>query len=96
MRTYCRCFVTRLAMAQLGRARRLGIFHELSDDWRVGAAWFESQLLNFDVYSNQGNWLHLAGLGTDPRGYLGGRWFYPKNQARQHDADGNYQKLWHA
>jgi deoxyribodipyrimidine photo-lyase len=68
--------------------------HELGGDWRVAAAWFESQLLDYDVYSNQGNCLYLAGLGTDPRGYLGGRWFDPQKQAKQHDADGSYRTLW--
>ena len=70
--------------------------HELRGDWRVAAAWFESQLLDYDVYSNQGNCLYLAGLGTDPRGYLGGRWFDPQKQAKQHDADGSYRRLWQA
>ncbi|MBR7747009.1 DASH family cryptochrome [Undibacterium baiyunense] len=70
--------------------------HELGGDWRVAAAWFESQLLDYDVYSNQGNCLYLAGLGTDPRGYLGGRWFDPKKQAKQHDADGSYRTLWNS
>lgn len=68
--------------------------HELEGDWRVAAAWFESQLLDYDVYSNQGNCLYLAGLGTDPRGYSGGRWFDPRKQAKQHDADGSYRTLW--
>ena len=68
--------------------------HELAGDWRVGAAWFESQLLDYDVYSNHGNCLYLAGLGTDPRGYSGGRWFDPQKQAKQHDADGSYRRLW--
>ncbi|MFZ6817420.1 DASH family cryptochrome [Undibacterium sp. Ji22W] len=68
--------------------------HELRGDWRVAAAWFESQLLDYDIYSNQGNCLYLAGLGTDPRGYLGGRWFDPQKQAKQHDADGVYRRLW--
>jgi deoxyribodipyrimidine photo-lyase len=70
--------------------------HELGGDWRVAAAWFESQLLDYDVYSNQGNCLYLAGLGTDPRGYLGGRWFDPQKQAKQHDADGSYRRLWNS
>nr|WP_315486755.1 DASH family cryptochrome [uncultured Undibacterium sp.] len=68
--------------------------HELAGDWRVAAAWFESQLLDYDVYSNKGNCLYLAGLGTDPRGYLGGRWFDPQKQAKQHDPDGAYRRLW--
>ena len=70
--------------------------HELAGDWRVAAAWFESQLLDYDVYSNQGNYLYLAGLGTDPRGPVGGRWFDPKKQAQQHDADGSYRQLWNS
>ena len=34
----------------------------------AGAAWFEAQLLDYDCCSNQGNWLYIAGRGTDPRG----------------------------
>ena len=67
------------------------LIHELACDWRAGAAWFESQLLDYDVYSNQGNWLYIAGRGTDPRG---GRRFDPERQARIHDPDGAYQRLW--
>lgn len=43
------------------------------------------------VYSNQGNWLYLAGRGTDPRG---GRQFDPHKQARQYDSHGACQSLW--
>jgi hypothetical protein len=50
------------------------LIHDLGCDWRAGAAWFEAQLLDYDVYSNQGNWLYIAGRGTDPRG---GRRFDP-------------------
>lgn len=67
------------------------LVHDLGVDWRVGAAWFEAQLIDFDVQSNQGNWLYLAGLGTDPRG---GRRFDPIKQAREHDPDGSYQRCW--
>ncbi|OQW88417.1 MAG: deoxyribodipyrimidine photolyase [Rhodoferax ferrireducens] len=65
--------------------------HELKGDWRAGAAWFESQLVDYDVYNNTGNWLYIAGLGTDPRG---GRHFDVAKQTREHDPDGSYQKLW--
>ncbi len=65
--------------------------YELGGDWRAGAAWFESQLIDYDVYSNQGNWLYIAGLGTDPRG---GRPFNIAKQARDHDPDGVYQRMW--
>jgi deoxyribodipyrimidine photo-lyase len=29
------------------------LIHDLCGDWRAGAAWFESQLVDYDVYSNQ-------------------------------------------
>lgn len=43
--------------------------HELNLDWRYGAAYFEQELIDYDVASNWGNWLYLAGVGTDPRGH---------------------------
>ena len=67
------------------------LIHDLGGDWRAGAAWFEAQLIDYDVTSNQGNWLYLAGRGTDPRG---GRRFDPKKQARDYDADGQFQAMW--
>ena len=67
------------------------LIHDLACDWRAGAAWFEAQLLDYDVYSNQGNWLYIAGRGTDPRG---GRSFDPIKQAATYDPDGAYQRLW--
>lgn len=66
------------------------LVHELECDWRAGAAWFESQLIDYDVYSNQGNWLYIAGFGTDPRG---GRRFNPEKQAKTYDPEGHYQTL---
>lgn len=67
------------------------LIHDLRCDWRAGAAWFEAQLLDYDVYSNQGNWLYIAGRGTDPRG---GRRFNPHKQAAEHDPQGTYRALW--
>ena len=67
------------------------LVHDLSGDWRAGAAWFEHQLIDFDIYSNQGNWLYVSGRGTDPRI---GRRFDPDRQARQYDVDGAYRRLW--
>ena len=65
--------------------------HGMGGDWRAGAAWFESQLLDFDVHSNTGNWLYIAGRGTDPRG---GRAFDLAKQTQQHDPDGRYRSMW--
>ncbi|WP_440110744.1 DASH family cryptochrome [Acidovorax sp. BL-A-41-H1] len=67
------------------------LIHDLQGDWRAGAAWFEAQLVDYDPYSNQGNWLYVAGRGTDPRG---GRRFNPQKQAQEHDADGSYRHMW--
>ncbi|QLI80595.1 DASH family cryptochrome [Chitinibacter fontanus] len=67
------------------------LIHDLQCDWRAGAAWFEAQLLDYDVYSNQGNWLYLAGLGTDPRP---NRRFNTDKQAKMYDPDQGYIKLW--
>jgi deoxyribodipyrimidine photo-lyase len=67
------------------------LVHDLSCDWRAGAAWFESQLVDFDVSSNQGNWLYVSGRGTDPRA---GRRFNPQKQAQDHDAQGRFQRTW--
>lgn len=65
--------------------------YNMDGDWRVGAAWFEYQLIDYDVYSNQGNWLYIAGKGTDPRG---GRPFNVKKQAKDHDPEGIYRSMW--
>jgi deoxyribodipyrimidine photo-lyase len=67
------------------------LIHDLGCDWRAGAAWFESHLIDFDVYSNQGNWLYLSGHGTDPRG---SRRFNPDKQAKDYDADRSYRDMW--
>ncbi len=65
--------------------------YDMKGDWCAGAAWFESQLIDYDVYSNQGNWLYIAGRGTDPRG---GRPFNETKQAQDHDPQEIYRKLW--
>jgi len=67
------------------------LVNELSCDWRSGASWFESQLIDYDVYSNYGNWAYIAGCGTDPRG---GRYFNIEKQRKIYDPDGIYQQIW--
>lgn len=67
------------------------LINDLACDWQAGAAWFEAHLIDFDVYSNQGNWLYLSGCGTDPRG---GRRFNPDKQAKDYDPNGSYRELW--
>jgi deoxyribodipyrimidine photo-lyase len=64
---------------------------DLGQHWYTGAAWFESQLIDYDVCSNYGNWTYLAGVGNDPRN---NRWFNVESQAERYDGDGTYRKLW--
>ena len=67
------------------------LVNELACDWRAGAAWFESQLIDYDVYSNQCNWAYIAGCGTDPRG---GRHFNIDKQREAYDPQSKYVKFW--
>jgi deoxyribodipyrimidine photo-lyase len=63
----------------------------LGIDWRWGAAWFESLLIDYDVASNWGNWNYAAGVGNDARGF---RFFNIYKQAKDYDPQGEYVKLW--
>ncbi|MCU7554155.1 DASH family cryptochrome [Alteromonas sp. ASW11-19] len=67
------------------------LVHELNQDWRAGAAYFERQLIDYDVGSNWGNWLYLAGVGSDPRGH---RKFNLKKQTDTYDPDGTFRNKW--
>ena len=67
------------------------LVHDLGQDWRAGAAYFEHQLLDYDPCSNYGNWNYVAGVGNDPRA---GRKFNVAGQAERYDAQGEYTQLW--
>lgn len=64
--------------------------HDLNIDWRWGAAYFESQLLDYDCASNWCNWMYVAGVGNDTRN----RKFNTRLQASKYDPNGKYQRLW--
>ena len=63
---------------------------ELQQDWRIGAAYFESMLIDYDVHSNYGNWMYNSGVGNDPRD----RKFNIKSQAERYDSDGKFRRTW--
>ena len=63
----------------------------LGIDWRMGAEWFESLLVDYDVCSNWGNWNYTAGVGNDARGF---RYFNIPKQAKDYDPQGHYVKHW--
>lgn len=67
------------------------LMHKMKIDWRLGAAYFEKMLIDYDPCSNYGNWIYIAGVGNDPRG---GREFNIERQKQMYDPKGEYQELW--
>ena len=63
----------------------------LGINWQMGAEWFESWLIDYDVCSNWGNWNYTAGVGNDARGF---RFFNITKQAKDYDPTGEYVKHW--
>ena len=79
-------------MSNRGRQIAASCFiYDLQLDWRFGAAYFEQQLIDYDVASNWGNWQYIAGVGADPRG---GRHFNVEKQTRQYDPQGEFIEKW--
>ena len=66
------------------------LIHDLHQDWRWGAAWFEHQLIDHDAASNWGNWKYIAGTGTDVRDTA----FDVAQQAKRYDPQGRYVRTW--
>jgi deoxyribodipyrimidine photo-lyase len=64
---------------------------DLKIDWRWGASYFESKLIDYDVCSNWGNWNYIAGVGNDPRK---DRYFNIASQAKQYDPKNQYINYW--
>lgn len=78
-------------MSNRGRQNVASFFaKDLKLDWRIGAAYFESMLIDYDVHSNYGNWLYVSGVGNDPRD----RKFNVDLQAERYDSSGKFQNLW--
>ena len=67
------------------------LVYDLQSDWRKGAAWFEHCLIDYDVASNQGNWLYITGLGFNPKG---GSRFNVSSQQERYDHDRSFTNLW--
>ncbi|WP_225034670.1 DASH family cryptochrome [Winogradskyella sp. SM1960] len=78
-------------MSNRGRQNVASYFAKaLELDWRIGAAYFESLLIDYDVHSNYGNWMYVAGVGNDPRD----RKFNVELQAERYDAHRKFRSLW--
>ena len=78
-------------MSNRGRQNVASYFAKtLKLDWRIGAAYFESMLLDYDVHSNYGNWMYVSGVGNDPRDRI----FDLKRQAEMYDHDKRFRNHW--
>ncbi|XP_031500451.1 cryptochrome DASH, chloroplastic/mitochondrial [Nymphaea colorata] len=67
------------------------LVRDMGIDWRMGAEWFESCLVDYDPCSNYGNWTYGAGVGNDPRE---DRYFSIPKQAQTYDPEGEYVSYW--
>ena len=67
------------------------LVHDLGVDWRVGAEWFESNLLDHDPASNYGNWAAVA-FGLAPGARL--NVFNIAKQSKDYDPAGDYVRHW--
>merc|ERR1711976_807054 len=63
---------------------------DLNQDWRVGAEYFESLLVDYDVSSNWGNWMAAAGL----RGVGRVHKLNTVKQSNDYDQSGHYVRTW--
>ncbi|MBC3758550.1 DASH family cryptochrome [Hyunsoonleella sp. SJ7] len=78
-------------MSNRGRQNVASFFaKDLLLDWRIGASYFESLLIDYDVHSNYGNWMYVAGIGNDPRN----RKFNVEMQAERYDPKGTFRNIW--
>jgi deoxyribodipyrimidine photo-lyase len=78
-------------MSNRGRQNVASYFaKELTLDWRIGATYFESTLLDYDVHSNFGNWMYVSGVGNDPRD----RKFNTQLQAERYDPKHLFRNHW--
>lgn len=61
---------------------------DLQIDWRLGEAYFQEQLIDYDAASNIGGWQWAASVGTDAVPYF--RIFNPVTQGKRFDPDGEF------
>lgn len=67
------------------------LVNDLNVNWLMGADYFESVLIDYDVCSNYGNWQFVAGVGSDPKEH---RILNILAQARRYDPQGDFVRLW--
>jgi len=67
------------------------LINDLQVNWQMGAEYFESILIDYDVTSNWGNWNYQAGVGSEVRE---DRALNIMAQAKRYDPHGEYVKHW--
>ena len=65
----------------------------LNLDWRLGAAYFEAKLIDYDPCTNWVSWLNMAGLGPDTRE---DRIINYEAVGKKIDPDGIYMNTWNS
>lgn len=61
-------------------------------DWRIGEKYFATQLTDYDIASNNGNWQGISGTGVDMKPYF--RDMNPFIQSEKFDKECEYIKQW--
>ena len=64
----------------------------LMTHWRIGQAWFDDCLIDWDPAANAMGWQWVAGSGPDAAPYF--RVFNPDTQLDKFDADRTYTRAW--
>ena len=78
-------------MSNRGRQNVASFLVDVLDvDWRMGAMYFQSKLMDYDVCSNWGNWAYQAGVGNDSRD----NYFNTIKQGKRYDDNGKYIRHW--
>ncbi|MEE2755369.1 MAG: DASH family cryptochrome [Myxococcota bacterium] len=63
---------------------------DLEQDWRVGAKYFETQLVDHEPCSNMGNWQRSAGVSPSPLSHR----FSIRRQSMRYDKQARYIRQW--
>ncbi|WP_281982704.1 cryptochrome/photolyase family protein [Thalassorhabdomicrobium marinisediminis] len=64
----------------------------LMTHWRIGQAWFEACLIDWDPANNAMGWQWAAGSGPDASPFF--RIFNPETQLVKFDPKGRYRRMW--
>ncbi len=67
------------------------LVNDLAINWQMGAEYFESMLVDYDVCSNWCNWNYIAGVGNDPKEF---RSLNILTQAKRYDPKAEYIRRW--